>query len=54
MIPNGLERNSGWSWDHKRLHLSRSDDLTDKVWKAGACRPKFDIDQGIMILKAVH
>ena len=50
---DGYEPRSSWSWNRKRLDLSPRDDVIDRVWKAGACRKKFDLDQGALVLRAV-
>ncbi|CAD6581684.1 MAG: hypothetical protein ASARMPREDX12_000628 [Alectoria sarmentosa] len=47
------DQKSGWSWNRKRLDLSPRDDVIDRVWKAGACRKRFDPDQGALVLRAV-
>lgn len=50
---DGYDPRSGWSWNRKRLDRSPRDDVIDRVWKAGACRTKFDLDQGALVLRAV-
>lgn len=52
ILPNG-EPLSGWDRARRRLELSPYDDLINGLWKGLACRAKFDMDQGAIVLRAV-
>lgn len=48
-----FESSPGWFWQFQRPDVSPKDDTIDNVWKAGACQTNFDMDQGMMILRAI-